>query len=81
MPGQRRLELARIALEHPRHLPEPELPQGDDLGRSRQMLWAIHPPACGASVGNEESTLLIEPEGLGRDAEPARGLGGIDERA
>ena len=83
VPRQRRLEIARIALEHPRHLPESEaeLPQGDDFGRSRQMLWAILPPACGVSVGNQEATLLIEPQGLGRDAEPARGLSGIDELA
>jgi hypothetical protein len=79
--GQGRLQSQRVAAQHLSHLGQAETQgaQGHDLAGPRQLVRPIGPPAGRGAPGRNQAALLIEPQGLGRDAQPPGGLGGVQE--
>ena len=79
--GQRRLKSLRIAAQHPRHLGEAEAEraQGDDLGGAGHLVGTVGAPSGRGADRRDEAALLVEPQGLGGDAEPPGGFGRVQE--
>ncbi len=79
--GQRRFQAVRVAGQHAGDLrqAETEPAQGDNMRRLRQVGRAIGAPAGRVAPGDQQATLLIEPQCFGGHAEFAGGLGGSVE--
>src|ERR1700757_2761695 len=81
MRGQGRLQALGVAAEHARHLgkAETERAQCCDLGGARHLACAISPPSGRGASRGDKAALLVEPQCLGRNAEPAGGFGWAEE--
>jgi len=81
MGGQGPCEHRRISIKHACNLNEGKTKgtKLDDLPSSHHLLRCIRPPACGGAGGFQQSTLLVEPEGLGGYPEALGSLGWIEE--
>ena len=70
--GQSRLKALGVASQHPRHLAEAEAEraQGHDLGGAGHLVGTVGAPSGRGADRGDQATLLVEPQGLGGNAEP-----------
>ena len=79
--GQSRLKALRVASQHPRHLAEAEAEraQGCDLGGAGHLVGTVGAPSGRGADRGDQAALLVEPQGLGGNAEPFGGFGRVQE--
>jgi hypothetical protein len=81
MDGESGLDDLCVALQHPSDLGEAEAQgtQCDDVGGTGHLVGAVGAPSGRAADRRDEAALLVEPQSLGRDAEPPGGFGRVQE--